>query len=86
MHEWVPILLSFCLGVCWRLPSTRPLGVTLSACGILLIAITAFIISGEYALSWTYFLLDVMQASLGFIAGAATLRAFRRVPGFPRMK
>ena len=86
MHELIPILLSFCLGACWRHPSTRPVGVSLAAFGILLVAIVAFVISGEYTLSWTYFLLDLMQASLGFIAGVVTLRAIRRVPGFPRMK
>jgi hypothetical protein len=86
MHEWIPILLSFCLGACWRLPAARPLSIALAAVGIFLIALTAFVISGEYSLGWTYFLLDLTQSFLGFIAGVVMVRAIRRQPVFPRMK
>ena len=86
MHEWVPIILSFCFGVCWRLPSKRPLSVALATFGIVLIALSAFVISGEFNVSWTYFLLDFIQASLGFVVGIATLRAFRRAPGLRKAK
>jgi hypothetical protein len=86
MHEWVPILLSFCLGVCWRVPSKRPVSVALATVGIVLIASTAFVISGEFNISWTYFLLDLIQASLGFVAGIATLRVVRRGSGLRKVK
>lgn len=86
MHEWIPIVLSVCLGAFWRLPSRRAVGVTPAAIGIVLIASTAFVISGEFNVSWTYFLLDFMQASLGFFAGIAMLRAIRRAPGLRKAK
>ena len=86
MHEWVPIILSFFLGACWRLPGKRPVSVALASIGIVLIASSAFFISGEFNVSWTYFLLDFIQASLGFFAGIATLRAVRRVPGLRKAK
>jgi hypothetical protein len=86
MHEWVPILLSFSLGACWRLPSRRPLSIALAAIGIALIASTAFVASGEFNVSWTYFLLDFMQASLGFFAGIAMLCTIRCAPGLRKAK
>jgi hypothetical protein len=86
MHEWVPIILSFCLGACWRLPSKRPVSVALATVGIVLIASSAFVLSGEFNISWTYFLLDIIQASLGFVTGIATLRAVRRAPGLRKAK
>jgi hypothetical protein len=51
-----------------------------------LIASSAFFISGEFNISWTYFLLDFIQASLGFFAGIAALRAVRRAPGLRKAK
>ncbi len=86
MHEWIPIVLSFCLGAFWRLSSRRPASVAPAAIGIVLIASTAFVISGEFNVSWTYFLLDFIQASLGFFAGIAMLRAIRRTPGLRKAK
>ena len=86
MHEWVPIVLSFCLGACWRPPISRSISVALAAIGIVLIGSVAFVISGEINLNWAYLLLDLIQASLGFFAGIAMLRAVRRAPGLRKAK
>jgi hypothetical protein len=86
MHEWVPIILSFCLGACWRLPGKRLVSIPLAAIGVTLIAATAFLISGEFNVSWAYFLLDFIQAGLGFFAGTAMARVLRNAPGMRKMK
>jgi hypothetical protein len=86
MHEWVPVILSFCLGAGWRLPMRRPASIALATAGIGLIAFTAFVTSGEFNVSWTYFLLDFIEASLGFVAGTITVRAFRHAPGMHKAK
>jgi hypothetical protein len=86
MHEWVPIILSFCLGACWRLPSNRPISIALATVGIVLIAASAFFISGEFNISWAYFLLDFIQASLGFFAGITAVRIVRHAPGLRKAK
>jgi hypothetical protein len=61
-------------------------GVALAATGIVLISSTAFVLSGEFNISWTYFFLDFMQASLGFFAGIAMLRAIRPSQGLRNAK
>jgi hypothetical protein len=75
MAEWVPIILSFCLGGYLRLNDKQPGRVAIASVGIVLIAASAFVMSGEFNISWTYFLLDFLQASVGFFAGDAALRA-----------
>ena len=77
MAEWIPIILSFCLGSSLPLTGKRPGSIALASAGIVLIASSAFVMSGEYNVSWTYYVLDFLQASLGFFAGNAALRAIR---------
>jgi len=79
MAEWIPIILSICLGGCLRLNDKRPGGVAIASVGIVLVATSAFVISGEFNISRTYFFLDFLQASVGFFAGSAALRAVRHL-------
>jgi hypothetical protein len=46
----------------------------------MLVASSAFVLSGECAVSLTYFFLDMLQASLGFLAGIVALRTLGRAP------
>ena len=77
MAEWIPIILAFCLGSYPRLTHKPP--ARLAIPGIVLIAASAFVLSGEFHLSWTYFLLDFLEASVGFLAGSAASRAIRHL-------
>jgi hypothetical protein len=79
MAEWIPIILSFCHGGYLLLNDKRPGRVAIASVGIVLIATSAFVMSGEFNISWTYFLLDFLQASVGFFAGNAALRAVRHL-------
>jgi hypothetical protein len=79
MAEWIPIILSICLGGYLRLNDKRPGGVAIASVGIVLVATSAFVISGEFNISWTYFFLDFLQASVGFFAGSAALCAVRHL-------
>lgn len=75
MAEWIPIILSFCLGGYLPLTRKRPANVALACAAVVLIAVSAFVLSGEYKLSWTYYVLDCLQASFALLAGNAALRA-----------
>jgi hypothetical protein len=77
MAEWIPIILAFCLGSYPRLHHKPP--ARLAIAGIVLIAASAFVLSGEFHLSWTYFLLDFLEASVGFLAGSAASRVLRHL-------
>jgi hypothetical protein len=79
MTEWIPITLSFFLGGYLRLNDKRPGRVAIASVGIVLIATSAFVMSDEFNISWTYFLLDFLEASVGLFAGNAALRAVRHV-------
>jgi hypothetical protein len=79
MAEWIPIILAFCLGAYPRLTHKPPARLAIATAGIALIATSAFVLSGEFNLSWTYFLLDFLEASVGFLAGSAAFRAIRHL-------
>ena len=72
MAECIPVILSFCLGSYLRLNTKGR--VALASVGIALIASSAFVLSGEFNTGWIYFLLDLLQASVGFVAGRAAFR------------
>ena len=79
MAEWIPIILAFCLGSYPRLHHKPPARLAIATAGVTLIATSAFVLSGEFHLSWTYFLLDFLEASVGFLAGSAASRAIRHL-------
>jgi hypothetical protein len=79
MAEWFPIILSICFGGYLRLNDKRPGRVAIASVGIVLIATSSFVMSSEFKISWTYFLLDFLQSSVGFFAGIAALRAVQHV-------
>jgi hypothetical protein len=74
MPELVPVILSICLGVCLRPVPDRLARAASAGIGIVLLASCAFVASGECYVSWTYFLLDLVQVLLGFAAGATAVQ------------
>ena len=74
MPEWAPVILSVCLGACLRLVPDRLARIAWAGIGIVLLASCAFVASGECFVSWTYFLFDLIQASLGFAAGGIAVQ------------
>ena len=78
MPEWVPVILSICLGAGLRLAPYRLARVTSASIAIVLIACCAFVGSGECYVSWTYFLVDLVQALLGFAAGTIAVQFISR--------
>ena len=79
MLEWLPVSLSFCLGVCFRLPAIRGVRAVSAGIAIVLIASASFVASGEFNLGGSYFFLDLLQASLGFAAGIGASQSVRRI-------
>ncbi len=78
MPEWAPVILSVCLGACLRLVPDRLARIASASIGIVLLASCAFVASGECFVSWTYFLFDLVQASLGFAAGGIAVHFISR--------
>lgn len=71
MREALPVLLGFCLGAVSTRLTGHPLRAAFAS-GILgCIALAAFLTSGEFHVSWTYALLDLLEAAAGFAAGSA---------------
>lgn len=81
MLEWLPVSLSFCLGVCFRLPANRGVRAVSAGTAIVLIAFTSFVLSGEFNISRSYFFLDLLQASLGFATGIGASQSFHWISG-----
>jgi len=79
MLEWLPVSLSFCLGVCFRLPANRGVHSVLAGTAIVLLAVTSFGLSGDFNISWSYFFLDLLQAFLGFTAGIGASQFVHRI-------
>jgi hypothetical protein len=82
MLEWLPVSLSFGLGVCFRLPDIRGVRAVSAGTAIVLIAFPSFVLSGEFSLSWSYFFLDLLQASLGFAVGIGASQFVHRIFDF----
>jgi hypothetical protein len=69
MNELVPIILGFLCGVAaWPLAPGR-WRLVLSAFAVIASGAAATVISGEFAESWRYLLLDVGEAALGLASG-----------------
>jgi hypothetical protein len=79
MAEWIPIILSFCIGTYLRLGRRRSGSIALASVGIVLIGAGAFVVSGEFRISWTYLFADIVQTSFGFFASNAAPLAVRHV-------
>lgn len=70
MPEWIPVILSVCFGGgLWPTPHAL-FRIASAIVGTVLLASLAFVASGECYITWTYFLIDLAQAVLGFAAGA----------------
>jgi len=78
MPEWVPVILSGFLGVAFRLASRGYARDASAGIGIALAAGCAFVASGECYVSWTYLLVDLFQALLGFAAGTVAVQVISR--------
>jgi uncharacterized membrane protein AbrB (regulator of aidB expression) len=68
MPEWLPVIFGVCLGASFR-PRKGSARIASHAIAIVLLASCAFVASGECYLSWTYLMVDLVQALLGFAAG-----------------
>ncbi len=70
MKEALPVLLGFCFGDLGAIVPTRPLRVAYAVGTTGAIALAAFLVSGEFHESWTYGLLDLAEAAMGFAVGS----------------
>lgn len=78
MDEIVPVILGAVLGaLVWR-TSVGPMRSALAVLAILAAGAFATILSGEFQLSWIYFLIDFSEAGLGLVIGIALVHFFRR--------
>lgn len=77
MREVLPILLGFCFGGLSARLTGHPLRVAFAAGIMGCIALTAVFASGEFHFSWTYALLDLLEAAAGFAAGSAVAWLYR---------
>lgn len=81
MDELVPICLGMAMGVLlWR---GRWSGVV-GAAALVLIGLTATVLSGEYLTSWSYLVPDVGEAALGLLAGFLIARRYWPKPVPPQ--
>jgi hypothetical protein len=84
MPEWIPIAMSFCLGSPLHFAANRRVRVVSAGIGIVLIASAAFVMGREYDIGWTYFVIDLMQALVRFIAGILAAQFIGRAPSLWR--
>lgn len=75
MAEWAPILLGLFLGGVSVQARQNPINRFYLCVGILLIALFAVFISGEWQQSPVYLAFDLIEAFLGFAAAAMGIRA-----------
>jgi hypothetical protein len=73
MREVLPVLLGFCLGGLSTRLTGHPLRAAFGSGIVGCIALAAVFTSGEFRLSWTYALLDLLEAAAGFVAGSAVV-------------
>ncbi|HXM61277.1 MAG TPA: hypothetical protein VN950_10505 [Terriglobales bacterium] len=84
MDELIPVFIAFAFGsLIWHI-SCGIARIVFSATAIVLTALVATVLSGEFHGSWIYLLVDLAEASAGF-AGAIAAQTFilqrRGVPG-----
>ena len=76
MDEIVPVILGAILGaLVWRTTSGR-MRAFLSVLAVVAAGAFATILSGEFQVSWIYFLIDFSEAALGLVIGIALVRFF----------
>ncbi|MET2825509.1 hypothetical protein [Mesorhizobium shangrilense] len=76
MDEIVPVILGAVLGaLVWRTTNGRMRAI-LSVLAVVAAGAFATILSGEFQLSWVYFLIDFSEAALGLVIGIALVRFF----------
>jgi hypothetical protein len=78
MFEWIPILSGFSLGGLSILASRRRTNHFYVCAGILLIALDATFLSGEWQQSRMYLAIDVIEAVAGFATGTLLARTISR--------
>ena len=80
MFELIPILMGLILGVLiWRNTQGR-LRLLLSVAAVALSGTTATMLSGEYAESWIFILLDLGEAAFGLAVGFVLAHVLLRAP------
>jgi hypothetical protein len=80
MDEIVPVIIGAVLGaLIWRTTTGRMRAV-LSVMAVLAAGAFATILSGEFQVSWVYFLIDFSEAGLGLVCGIAFAHFFLRNP------
>ena len=84
MFELIPIVMGLILGVLiWRNTQGR-LRLLLSVAAVALSGATATMLSGEYAESWIFILLDLGEAAFGLAVGFVIAQVFLRAPSTTR--
>ena len=78
MFEWMPILSGFSLGGLSILASRSRINRFYICVGILLIALGATFLSGEWQQSRMYLAIDVIEAIAGFATGTLLARTVSR--------
>ena len=80
MDEIVPVIFGAILGaLVWR-TTTGWMRIALSVIAVLAAGAFATIMSGEFQVSWVYFLIDFSEAGLGLVFGIAIARFFMPRP------
>jgi hypothetical protein len=69
MEELVPVILGVVLGALIGRSTTGRTRIVLSIAAMLVSGAAATVLSGEYAESWVYLLLDFGEAALGLAVG-----------------
>jgi hypothetical protein len=84
MFELIPIVMGLILGVLiWRNTQGR-LRLLLSVAAVALSGATATMLSGEYAESWIFILLDLGEAAFGLAVGFVIAHVFLHAPSTTR--
>ena len=69
MDELVPVVLGLVSGAVIWVATTGRIRLALSISAVLVAGLAATVLSGEYAQSWIYLMLDLAEAAVGMAAG-----------------
>lgn len=77
MREALPVLLGFCFGHLSTTLTGHPLRAAFAVGIVGCIALVAVLTSGEFHVSWTFALIDLLETFAGFAAGSAVAWRYR---------
>jgi len=72
----IPVIVGFCIGGAVLFMRKGRLRSTVSVACILLTAVTATLLSGEFRQSWWFAAVDLAEVTAGFVSGSLVVRWF----------